>query len=280
MKGGIAGGKESDGEGEKEKMQDWLLCKFDPRDARRLGNSEKRKREAGEAVYGMIPDVGSEIQMKELKKGAAKINMSSATLSAHLKDLLYSGLIARRVDSTTYPLRTFYSRLSPFESSHFPAGISEVFAVKDAIIDMENMTIGSNYQFIYPFEVFIDANISSLAASILALIYTSHARFELISGDLEPNLAAKKAVEDLQSTLTGSHQILDKKLDLFIRPWIHKLLDLEIIATFASLPPRENPRLRDILANKGERLIAQALKEKRLSEKILDDYKRNISSQE
>jgi hypothetical protein len=111
VKGRIAGIEESGGENDKDERQDWLLSKLNTKDLRLLGNSEQRKRNSRVMVYGMVPDDGSEIRMKELKKKAEEINMSSTTLSFHLKELIRSSRVARRVDDTKFPPRTYYRKL-------------------------------------------------------------------------------------------------------------------------------------------------------------------------
>ena len=74
-------------------------------------SSEERKRLAAELVYNLLPRDGSEIQWSALKKEVRKKNVSTATLSTHLKEYTMRGSVKRRVDASLYPPRVYYSRI-------------------------------------------------------------------------------------------------------------------------------------------------------------------------
>lgn len=70
--------------------------------------SEERKRKTVEKILSLIGD--EEVTWLQLYEKAARLNIGKATLSRHLKNLVKSGLVERRVDTTQYPPRVYYRR--------------------------------------------------------------------------------------------------------------------------------------------------------------------------
>jgi len=76
-----------------------------------------------EDVLKLLPADGKPVRWQELLTKAKSIGMSSATLSKHLKQLVHAGMIARGVDSRSYPPRVLYHRIPhpiPAMDSSFP----------------------------------------------------------------------------------------------------------------------------------------------------------------
>ena len=237
-----------------------------------MGRSEDRKRFAMQEVYDMIPHDYSMIQWKELKKRADDIKMSTATLSAHLKDLKTFEFIERKDDHR----KTYYKRLKPVELAIFPSGIEKVHSITDMLEEVPLLIPRTKFQCADLFGAAVDACVSSLALLILTSSYYSHARFQNIPlNGLDPDLAAKNFIKMMEDMYMNSHMLLEKEIDLTIRPVIHELQDLGLQTIFTEIPHmKENVApLRAVLVSKCEQQLEEALSKINRFEKVLEQYK-------
>lgn len=70
-------------------------------------------------LYDLIPEDGSLIWKKDLKKAAIKVGMSMTTFHKYLKKLERNNTVLREVDSEKRPLTVYYRRLT---DEFFPVG--------------------------------------------------------------------------------------------------------------------------------------------------------------
>jgi len=70
---------------------------------------EEREKKAAQEILSLFPETG-EVSWQFLAKEAEKRGISKATLSKHLKRFVNLNLVSRRVDTSTYPPRTYYQK--------------------------------------------------------------------------------------------------------------------------------------------------------------------------
>ena len=196
-------------------------------------NTEERKRMASEVVFSLLPSDGSKIQWKELAKATGKQRMTKMTLSAHLKDFIRLGMIERSVDSSMHPPKVYYSKTEhsgspPHENE---VGIRLYKPTKDDLAKFQ--ASGGNI------DDLISANsfgiLSMLSHAVLRSLWTAMvAHIQSIPpGQTDKNWSVRTRVK--LHPETKAHDILDKEIDVGLRPLAHKTLSF-----YYSVDPRNN----------------------------------------
>jgi DNA-binding transcriptional ArsR family regulator len=87
---------------------------------------EERSKQTIMKILSFLPE-DKEVSWGELEKKAKEEGMSKASLSKHLKTLSELGLVERRVDTSTYPPRTYYRKINkPIMRRTIPADFGEL----------------------------------------------------------------------------------------------------------------------------------------------------------
>jgi len=179
----------------------------------------------------MVPEHPSEATWSQLEKEAAKEKMSTTTLSAHLKELHKLGMIERRVDPATYPPKVYYCKTRSVESLLRPGeiGLPLWTLTKEDLAEFQSS--GGN----------IDDLIFMGSVGILSLLsdgLPSSVRRAIIKElEVVPVKEADKSkvVRVKLSTKDKAHKILDKEIDVNLRPLAHVALDY-----YFGVDPRNN----------------------------------------
>lgn len=271
-----------DRKGEPTVSINWVLGSLYHPEVRKTGSPERRRERTTQFVYDMIPKDGFEIQFKKLKEEADKINMSSATLSARLKNLEELGMINRRV-VITRPINTFYSR-EEFSNSIDKLSeemknvidifnkideIEEIFPVLDHIDNQST----DNYNDLLM--AFIDTYISAISATILILVYSTDFKFVDLPED--QNQLEELSFE-LEKTNLNSMKQFQEKIDLLVLPKIEKLLSLNFafILKFKYSEQKGKSRFRRMLGEKLITLVKESSSDIKRFEELLDEYNQKI----
>jgi DNA-binding transcriptional ArsR family regulator len=197
-----------------------------------LRRSPKKRRElAAEAVYSLLPIDKSEVGWSELKMKAEKKGLSSATLRAHLKSLVYLGLAHRRVGNSTYPPRVYYSRVDPYL---FPMKFGEqarLYAELDLvgeIADKGKFKPGTEGFY----EQAVNVNLLFMKAALPTILYSSMGGKGPYTIEEPEKMSGEDWDKYYEQIHRDIHDLADELLDVVLRPWVHKMLDvLEIFSS-------------------------------------------------
>jgi hypothetical protein len=167
-----------------------------------------RWKEATSAVYGLLPEDCSEIQWSKIKEKASERRISPSTLSAHLKDFVKWGAINRRVDTSGYPPKVYYSKrrfLPPSkEKSSIPTDAQQLASAEDV-------------------DEFLEGATRSYISFLLGFITLMFRAGTDMNYDFR-----KDKTEEVRpwNSIGQAKQVLDNVVDVMFRDWAHQLLEL------------------------------------------------------
>lgn len=217
----------------------------------------KRKQLAAAAVLDLLPTDGSEVGWSKLKETAEKGGMSSATLRVHLKSFVRLGLMQRRMDPSTYPPRVYYRLAIP---RLFPMKMFDFYMASKKLDEIGNMVseggIGEPEGDLS--EAAVKAHTRMLAAAIPALLHGSLGSKGSYGPFKGGDLKGKALEKYLDQHWKDVHDVADEQLDVVLRPWIHKLLDVAMILN-----------KKGVITALGEELMEAADKELKELNRIL-----------
>jgi len=197
-----------------------------------IGKSPRsREQLAKDIVFNLLPMDGSQVQWSELRMRAEKKRISPPTLIKHLKWFVHLRMANRRVDNATYPPSVYYSRRDPLL---FPMKFAEhvrLCAELDFVGDLtDKAKAGPETLKIY--NEAINVNLLFMKAALPVILYAS------LGGKgpytFKPRELAQEGAIDkhLNQLYEDMHSLADELLDVFLRPWIHKMLD--VLSIFSS----------------------------------------------
>ena len=211
--------------------------------------TRERRRLAAEAVLNLLPVNGSEHGWTELRLKAEEEDMSSATLRSHLKRFVEESLVVRRMDPATYPPRVYYRRnvphLFPMETYRFYLASEELGDVEEEVVDLGLSELAADLG-----DMAVGSHVRMLNAYVVALLRGSlggRGPYTFKPGEIAEPGAIEEYVERLHE---DQHDLLDELLDLVLRPWLHRLLDV------ARVTPDE---AETVLERLGEEATGRAL---------------------
>ena len=187
----------------------------------------------------------------ELKKATG---FSGTTLSAYLKHLMEWGYITLDSDTRNYRSSAYFLEIFPSKINEAYRLIEELDKVGDII---EKGGIGKRLFEVN--EATVKTHALFIAATMPALLYAC------LGGKgytVKPEDRAKPGyTEELMNKMwKDSHDIADDLLNVLVRPWIHKLLDVLMVLSSSN---------KDILTETGGPLIEAALKELKVYDKTI-----------
>lgn len=180
---------------------------------------------ASSAVYELLTPAGAELQWTQLKQKAAAQGISTSTLSLHLKTLIDLGMVNRRVDNSTYPPSVFYSRQDPYL---FPMKFAEqarLYAELDLVAEIADKG-KAGPKTMDTYEEAVNVNLLFMKAALPVILYASLGGKGpyVVQG---PGKMSERDQENLLKQMQrDTHALADELLDVVLRPWIHKMLDL------------------------------------------------------
>ena len=219
---------------------------------------KKRKQLAAAAVLDLLPTEGSEAGWSQLKEKAQRGGMSSATLRAHLKNFVRHGLVKRRMDPSTYPPRVYYRlnipRLFPMKMFDFYMASKRLDEIGDLVSKGGIGELAGDLS-----EATVKAHTRMLAAAIAALLHGSLGGKGPYGPFKGENLKGEVLEKYLDQLRKDVHEVADEQLDVVLRPWIHRLLDVAMIFKEDS-----------VMMSVGEELMEAADKELKELNRILN----------
>jgi len=229
-----------------------------------LGRGSRERRQlASAAVLGLLPPDESELGWSELKERAEKEGLSSATLRAHLRKFLSLGLVRRRMDPSTYPPRVYYSRRG---SLLFPqrfdeqARLSAELDLVGEIVDKGLFKPGTGGFY----EEAVNVNLLFMKAALPVILYVSmggKGPYEFGPGELGKPGAIEAYLDRVHVDV---HDLADELLDVVLRPWIHRLLD--VLEIFSSTN-------KDVLEEAAEPILEEAVQALKRYDALLEPYR-------
>ena len=192
--------------------------------------TRERKREAAAQIHRLLREDGSEISWSNLEERAASLNISTATLSSHLKRLCRQGLVRRRVDASVYPPRTYYSLVA--QRSQPPLKSVPEFGLQAEQswlkASVKARMVAEDFYMILKGHIFhivqSGADVAFHAVGIKGQILDEIHESDIILGD------------------ERAHERADELIDAWIRPRIHHFIDL----CYTCNPKTKEPLIKGI----------------------------------
>jgi len=184
-------------------------------------SAQDRKRAASEAIFGLLPIDGSELQWSKLKEHASTQGISSATLASHLKQLVKAGLAKRRVDPSAYPPRVYYSRKA--------YGARQV----DLASTRQARRLAKLHEMGLDVEKYVWANVKNTLAALVGDIPVAFREALDITDALDAWRYREQGIKGYEEekfpfrprNRIEAHRVLDEILDVYFRPLAHGLME-------------------------------------------------------
>jgi len=192
----------------------------------------------------------------ELKRGTG---FSNTTLARYLKHLTDLGYIHHDPKTKTYRTSAYFLKLFPEKIAEAFRLVGELRRAGDLIernhIDETSFKLN---------EAMVRAHASLLAASMPILLY------DALGGkgsyEIRPQGRGRSRAEErlMERIWRDSHAVADEMLENWVRPWIHKLLD--VLHIFSSSN-------KDVLTDIGGPMIEAAIREVERYDRVMKPFR-------
>lgn len=179
-------------------------------------------------VLGMLPKDGSPVRWTPLEAEARRRGMSLRTLRKNLDKLEAVGLVIRTVDTENRPPGVYYGRniprLFPMETYKFYLASEELEEVEEEVAGLGLSELAADLG-----DMAVGSHVRMLNAYVVTLLQGGlggKGPYTFGPGELEEPGAIDEYLEQLYK---DQHDLVDELLDLVLRPWLHKLLDVALV---------------------------------------------------
>jgi hypothetical protein len=215
-------------------------------------------------VLEMLPRDGSRIRWSSLEREARTKGMSLRTLRKNLDKLELWGFVERTVDPNKRPPAVCYNRrdlhLFPIQFSEQARLCAELDLVGE-IVDGGKFKPGTEGLY----EQALKVNLLMMKAALPVILHASlggRGPYKEKPGDQERGGAVDRLLKRMHE---DTHSLADELLDVVLRPWVHKMLD--VLEAFSS-------SAKEVLGEAAEPELREAAEALKRYDELLEPYRR------